>query len=709
MTFDYDADSGGSGDDFEISGAAMFSLGTTTTVDINLGGVPLGGGNATAGLVIDNGVLSQLDAAVTSNLSVGGLTLTTQNLTFDYDADSGGSGNEFEIAGAAMFSVGALANVTIDLGGVPLGGGNATAGLVIDNGVLSQLDAAVTSNLSVGELTLTTKNLTFDYEAGTGDSSGSFEIAGTATFSLGTTTSVTVDLGGETLDGKTSTAGLVIENGVLEKLDAAVTSNFDLLGVDFQTNSLGFEYQSDGNFAIYGGVSLSSSFLNFSTTLGTEHSPGLVIDGGSLQSLDISVSGGFSLFGFQVQANGLSIQYSNSELELSGGIMLDFTSVFEVSAGISQGGLFINTQTGALSIPSTGLQITASAALGPFSIQNLEISFSNGPSGVNFSASGAVDLPGGIDVDLTQLVVQNGQLDDIGISVTAPIPIGDTGFFIDSLSGSLDNLNNISQLVVSASAQISFGDPIPVPSLGPIFAGGNFYLVEATGSITVSASELDLSGSVSLLGGLLGQGSASLDLDWETGVYSVSGNGFSMYDGIFDFGGTLTITSSGDITLLAMASVNVPPQIPFIGGDSLGSVNFFLQYQVGGNSSQDVAAAWTTFSILSYSFTIGFEVDFSGNVSVINGNDVAALTATVAANSGSPYFYQDNLTIPSNSGGAVADGAQIAISSPSLDSTYLYTSVINDTEAGLIGSAGNATYSSFSLAHSDVSLSTPEL
>ncbi len=96
-----------SGDDFEISGAAMFSLGTTTTVDINFGGVPLGGGNATAGLVIDNGVLSQLDAAVTSNLSVGGLTLTTKDLTFDYDAaDSGGSGNEFEIAGAATFSVG---------------------------------------------------------------------------------------------------------------------------------------------------------------------------------------------------------------------------------------------------------------------------------------------------------------------------------------------------------------------------------------------------------------------------------------------------------------------------------------------------------------------------------------------------------------------------------------------------------------------------
>ena len=492
LTFEYDS----SDATYEVSGTASFAL-AGSTVDITLGG------SNTAGLEIVNGALTELDASVTSNIVLGGLTITTNALTFEYDS----SDATYEVSGTASF---ALAGSTVD---ITLGGSN-TAGLEIVNGALTELDASVTSNITIASLTIATKALTFEYEA----ADSSFEVSGTASFSLaGSTVSITLGNGSTTNPG-----GLVIEGGQLDSLDASVTGGFDLLGIDLQANGLGLNYEAaTAEFALYGGVSLTSSFLNFSTTLGTEQDPGILIEGGQLQSLDISVSGGFSLFGFQVQANGLTVQYSKStnELELSGGIMLDFTSVFEVSAAISQGGLLINTQTGALSIPSTGLQITASATLGPFSIQNLMISFSNGPGGVNFSASGAVDLPGGIDVDLTQLVVQNGQLDDIGISVTAPIPIGDTGFFIDSLSGSLDNLNNISQLVVSASAQISFGDTITIPSLGPIFAGGTFYLVDATGSITVSAHELDLSGSVSLLGGLLGQGSASIDLNWTTGIY----------------------------------------------------------------------------------------------------------------------------------------------------------------------------------------------
>ena len=187
-------------------------------------------------------------------------------------------------------------------------------------------------------------------------------------------------------------------------------------------------------------------------------------------------------------------------------------------------------------------------------------------------------------------------------------------------------------------------------------------------------------------------------------VFTRSRANFSMYDGIFTFGGSLTITSSGDITLLAMASVNVPPQIPFIGGDTLGSINFFLQYQVGGPTSQDVAAAWTTFSILSYSFTIGFEVHFSGNVSIINGNDVAALTANATAENNAPYYYQDNFSIPSNSGSAVAVGAQITITTPILDGPYPLTPGSSGTLSGAFVTDGEYTFSTFSLGQSDIIL-----
>jgi hypothetical protein len=433
-------------------------------------------------------------------------------------------------------------------------------------------------------------------------------------------------------------------------------------------------------FALFGSVAIDSSFINFDTMLGTEQNPGILIANGQLQSLNITVNGSFSLFGIDVSANGLTIQYSSAanQLALYGGFMLDFTSSFEVAGAITQGALLINTSTGALSIPSTGLQIEGSATLGPFSIQNLMISFSNGSNGVNFSASGAVDLPDNIDVSLDKLDIVNGQLNDIGLTVSAPIPIAGTGFYIDTLSGSLENLNNPSQLVVQASAEISFGQKIHIPNLGPIFPGGDFYLVDATGSITVSANELDLSGTVSLLGGLLGQGSASLDLNWATGVYTVAGN-FSMFDNIINFTGDITITNQGDITLEAMASVNVPPQIPFIGGDSLANINFYLQYRPGQPLTQDYVAAWTSINVWFGSITIGFEVDFQGDVSVIYSSPVTASQLQP-----SQYVYAQNLNSPGQTVvGSNVESAQITARSPIFDGAYPVTIVGGDNESGL--------------------------
>ncbi len=687
LTVDYSATS----DSLDVGGTASFSL-AGSTVNIKLGN----GNAADPGLALQNGQVESLDATLNSNIAVAGLTIMTTGLTVDYSAMN----DSLDVSGMASFS---LADSTVS---ITLGNGTATdPGLVLQNGQVENLNATISSNITIAGLVITTNKLGIQYTSASLGSS--LVISGTAGFMLAGS-SVSITLGDDTA---TNPGGIVIVGGQLMSLDASVTGNVGLLGINLQASDLTFEYMAasggvPAEFALYGGVSLSSSFLDFSTTLGTQQSPGIVVQGGVLESLNIDVSGGFTLFGLEVQANGLTINYdaSSSELELAGGIMLDFTSVFEVSAAISQGGLFINTSTGVLSVPASGLMITASATLGPFSIQNLMISFSEGPGGVNFSASGMIDLPGGFSVSLTQLVIQNGQLVDIGLAETGQIAIGDTGFFLDGLSGSLDNLNNISQLVVSASATISFGETVTVPSLAPLFAGGTFALIQATGSITVSASQLDLSGSVSVVGGLLGQGTASLDLNWATGVYMVSGN-FSMFDDIFSFGGDLTITSAGDITLLAMASVNIPPQIPFVGGDSLGSINFFLQYEPNQSLSQDVAAAWTTVDLFAFSFTIGFEVNFNGNVSIINGNDVAAFTAA-ATPPNEPSIYQDTFSVPSQTAaGAVPTGAQIDVSSPILDGAYPVTPEIA-TASGTFIQTGKYYYATYVLPQSNVILSS---
>ena len=443
LTVDYSSTGNGS---IDVYGSASITLPGNNTLSISLGS-----SSSDAGFQMSDNQITEFDATINSNISVAGITVDVMNLNVDYNATN----DDLEISGAASISFdGATQSVSIQLGTGTPGASGYQPGLVMEGGQVTQLDASINGDIDIAGLSIQATSLGIQYVAAS--DGNSVTISGTASFTFDhSTVRITLGNGSDSDPG-----GLVISNGQLESLQASVTGGFDLLGIDLQANGLGVDYMAantDGNsqaeFAMYGGVSITSSFLNFSTTLGTAAAPGLVLEGSTLESLDITVNGGFSLFGFQVQANGLSVQYANSELELSGGIMLDFTSAFEVGAAISQGGLFINTSTGALSIPSTGLQISASATLGPFSIQDLMISFSQGSGGINFSASGDVDLPGGIDVDLTQLVIQNGQLVDIGVAESVPVPIGDTGFFLDSLSGSLDNLNNISQLEVSASTR----------------------------------------------------------------------------------------------------------------------------------------------------------------------------------------------------------------------------------------------------------------
>ena len=88
--------------------------------------------------------------------------------------------------------------------------------------------------------------------------------------------------------------------------------------------------------AFFGSVSLQSSFLNFTTTLGTAADPGLEVAGGQLENLNITLDGGFSVDDISFSANGVAIQYNQAmnELDLSGGVTLELTSAFQISASI---------------------------------------------------------------------------------------------------------------------------------------------------------------------------------------------------------------------------------------------------------------------------------------------------------------------------------------------------------------------------------------
>ena len=448
--------------EFELSGQVTATFADNTVT------LTLGNSNS-PGLVIANGQVTSFDAAVTSNLKFGDVTFTTDALEVQYTA-----GSDLIISGAASFQ---FDGQTI---GLALGakGADGTQYPVIDidksTGNLRMLIAGVDSDIEIGDVTFKTEDLGIQYSPG-----GDFMIVGKAEFDLKDANNstapdqmVAVTFGGPDANGVLHPGIDIDANGNLKSLDAAIDADITVAGLEIKATGLGVEYEA-GNFAIYGGASITFSGNTVGVQLGDMANPGLVIADGQLQSLtasvtaainidgimlsangltvaytpatasagelieiygDVSVTtsflnfdsssgprplqasrsstgklqqlnlitGGFTLGGLSLTANGLMITYNSSMnmLEISGGATVQFTSAFQIGAQLVKGGLLINPTTGALSIDTTnGLEIKANATLGPFSIQNFDISFSDGPNGINFSATGKVMLPGGWGVD----------------------------------------------------------------------------------------------------------------------------------------------------------------------------------------------------------------------------------------------------------------------------------------------------------------------
>jgi uncharacterized repeat protein (TIGR01451 family) len=354
---------------------------------------------------------------------------------------------------------------------------------------------------------------------------------------------------------------------------------------------------------------------------GSNH--GIVIQNGQLQSLYISVDGGFNFASISILPKDLTIQYdaTNDDLKLSGGLSLSLSSAIQADAEIVKGALVINTDTGALSFDaSEGLELKASVTIGPFSVKDLDIKFSEGTGGINVSASGTLDFPGGFDVSASFSVV-NGQLAEIGLSYSddTGIAVGDTGLFITAMSGEIDNINDPTNLDITASVTATYGKTITI-------AGTDYSLLKVKVSIDkLDKDELDLSGNVWLLdtstgnstdadNGVLGTGTATLDLSWSTGVYTASVD-VSLLNDTFDFDGSIYFNSSGYLTVSATATINVPEVLrTLVGQDQLLSANFYLQVQPG-DATDTFAAAWTTID----GYTVGFEVNLNGDVTLLNG------------------------------------------------------------------------------------------
>lgn len=636
-----------------VTHLALANAGVDLQGNIALPGL---GGLTVAGDVSVNANGVQLNDLVVSlspnkTFTAGGAQFTVGSLDVHYSSP----GNHFEVSGTASMSV--------DKQSISLGSAQDPLKFVIDNGSLTSIHAAVTSDISVAGLAIHTDPLTLDWS-----SPNDFILSGQATFSLAGT-SVHVGLGGN------YSQGLVIENGSLKSVEMSVTTDFNLKGLEIGADNLTVAYvaaavpQGQDELVIFGGlhVSAGSTLQNVTATLGDEGNPGLRFYGSTLESVDITLNGGFNLFGVTITPEDLHVHYENSQLAISGGVKAQVGQNLGGSVDFADGGITIDTQSGAVQLHN--LTFHFDADLGAFKVHDLSFSYSSdGQGGYAVAASGGVDLPGGISLD-AHLKMSNGHLQSLGLSATGAVPIGDTGLYLTGVSADLENLDNISQIIVSGSVTVTLGKPVPnVPNI-----------VEATGWFTVTPDDLQLGGQILVLGGYVAQGQGTLDLNWASGIYRVDVNG-TLLGGIFDFDGHFIIDNAGDFTIRAQAGVTLPGDIPFIGGKHFGSIDFYMQYRPG-DTSDSFAACWTSWDIPLFftteSIFVGVKVDFNGNFSSLSSGDIDQFNASNSQPTLGNYDISTVFTPPA--------GGQVAV----YNYTLQWDSFATTTDGHAFGSYGD--------------------
>lgn len=450
---------------YTARGGASFTT-RGSTLNVNFGSTAANG-VATDGLIIQNGSLQKLDAAVTGGFSFANAQFNATALRFTY----------ITTRFTSTFVINGKANLTFKVGNSTstmsvIFGVYGQPGISINDGSFQQMNLKVDGNFVVSGLTITATNVLLTYAA----NSGIFTASGEANFKVRGTT-VNVELGGRTPNGL-PTAGLVVKNGSLQTLDAAVTGEMSLSSVAFRTRNLRFTFQNDGgttSFTVSGLAQMEfksgSATNNLTVTFGANGSPGLQIVNGTFQSLAITVDSNLSISSIQFSTRNLAINYdaTTGVFTMSGLItVLARQTQFQLLLGNSNS---LGIATAGLVIQNGQLKTFDGAITGGFQVSNAEFTtrglrftYLNNNGQTQFSIQGAAAFSfntgrTSAKVDVTfgtttapGLVFVNGHFQSMDLLINSDIVISSVAFHAKNLAISY----NANSSLFTASGALSF-------------------------------------------------------------------------------------------------------------------------------------------------------------------------------------------------------------------------------------------------------------
>lgn len=213
---------------------------------------------------------------------------------------------------------------------------------------------------------------------------------------------------------------------------------------------------------------------------------------------------------------------------------------------------------------------------------------------------------------------QNGELTTVKGSVVLPapgIPVASTGFFLESVNGSVDNLAPSSTNPVEFQGGAKFVSRL-LAGLASIELDGKINNEEASGS---AKFELINSSIVSATG--------TGALNWNKRSLAIGGQ-FLLLDNFIDANLNIKADTKLNFNTSGIGNVNVPQSIPLIGGKRLTSVNLLVDFSNDGSLANDYAAGWGTFSTPFGSITAGVKGNFNRTFEFIGPRNIPPLAQT---------------------------------------------------------------------------------
>ncbi len=643
----------GNHDVFTVTGSASFSL-AGNTVNVQMGDTTL----QTQGIVIQDGSLQSLDMAVDSNFTVGSLQFTTTGLRFTYTVAAGST--TFTMTGAAKANVPSVGNIDVLFGSPASATNVASTGLVVTSGNLTSLDMTVNSNIAVGSLQFTTTGLRFTYTVAAG--STTFTMTGNAGVNVPSVGNVDVLFGSPASATTVASTGLVVINGALSSLDMTVNSNITVGGLQFTTEDLHFSYTVSGGsttFTMAGKASVNvPSVGNIDVLFGSPASAtnvatsGLVVINGTLTSLDMTVNSNITVGSLQFTTTGLRFTYtvaaSSTTFTMTGAASVNVPSVGNVDVLFGSPASATNVATSGLVVINgalTSLDMTVNSNITVGSLQftttGLRFTYTVAASSTTFTMTGAAKVivpsvgnidvlfgspAGATNVATTGLVVINGALTSLDMTVNSDIKVAGLSFGTDGLRMIYASSGGVESYTITGAAHFALsGNSIQVTFGGSPTSQG---LRIENGQL--QSLDMTVSANFHLLGIDIGVQSLTVN-------YVASPEKFTMY-------GSLTVSAGGTLNNITAQLGNAgSPGITIVGGQ-------LIYLNIG------LTGSFSLFGLVIAPKNLTVQYDANANELQITGAVSVKVTNQIK---GEANFPNGGITINTSTGAVDVDGLEI--------------------------------------------------